>query len=82
MKHACERISQLASERMERDLSIFESLGLRMHILMCSACRHYNKSLHVLHRALKLKRHSEGESIQLSEEKRESIKKTIHDSML
>ncbi|MDX8382659.1 MAG: hypothetical protein R8M45_01180 [Ghiorsea sp.] len=81
MKRACEHISQLASERMERDLSMFESLRLRMHFLMCSACRHYDKSLHLLHHVLKLKRHSNDEALQLPAEKRDRIKKTINDNI-
>ncbi|MBL4759902.1 MAG: hypothetical protein JKY80_03490 [Mariprofundaceae bacterium] len=45
MKHACKRVSQLTSESFERELSLTESLQLKLHFVMCGLCRNYHQSL-------------------------------------
>jgi len=45
MKHACKRVSQLTSESFERELSLTESLQLKLHFAMCGLCRNYHQSL-------------------------------------
>ncbi|MDX8387357.1 MAG: zf-HC2 domain-containing protein [Ghiorsea sp.] len=77
VKHACEEISHLASERLERDLSLKERLMMRVHFLMCSACKHYAKNMDKLHNALKLKQVSEAGLVHLPQEKRFEIEKTL-----
>lgn len=81
MKHACEEISHLASEKLERRLSFMETIRLRLHLLMCSACRHYNTHITTLHKALKIKRKKTLNAISLPQDKRKKIKAVLKDSV-
>jgi len=80
MKHACEEISRLASEKLERDLSLMEKIRLRTHLFMCSACRHYDAHITTLHQALKIKRKSTLNAIHLPQDKRKKIEVVLQDS--
>ncbi len=80
MKHACEEISRLASEKLERNLSFVEKIRLRIHFLMCSACRHYDAHITILHKALKIKRKNTFNAIHLPQDKRKKIEKVLKDS--
>ena len=73
MKHVCEEISRLASEKLERDLSFMEKVRLRLHLLMCSACRHYDAHITTLHKILKIKRKNTLNTIHLPQDKRKKI---------
>lgn len=77
MKHACEDISRLASEKLERRLNFLERLRLRLHFLMCSACRHYDTHITVLHNILKNKQKNSLEAARLPDKKREEIKEAL-----
>ena len=39
----CDGISGLVSESLDRDLTPVERVGVRLHLLYCSACRRYRK---------------------------------------
>ena len=80
MKHACEEISRLASEKLERNLNFVEKIRLRIHLLMCSACRHYNAYITTLHNVLKIKRKNTLSTIDLPKDKRKRIEKVLKDS--
>ncbi len=80
MKHACEEISHLASEKLERRLSFMETVRLRLHMLMCSACRHYDAHITTLHKALKIKRKNTFNAIHLPQDKRKKIEIALKDS--
>ena len=73
MKHACEEISRLASEKLERDLSFMEKIRLSLHLLMCSACRHYDAHIAILHNTLKIKRKNTLNTVCLPQDKRKKI---------
>jgi len=80
MKHACEEISRLASDKLERRLSFIERLRLRLHLLMCSACRHYDVHITKLHRILKKRQKNTWSDVQLPSDKREKIKTSLKDN--
>ena len=80
MKHACEEISRLASEKLERRLSFIERLRLRLHFLMCSACRHYDAHITKLHRILKIRQKNRWSDAQLPSDKREKIEVVLNDT--
>ncbi len=77
MKHSCERISQLASDELERKLSLAERFSMGFHFLMCGACKQYHQNLHKLHQALMLKRRHENEEVILPDDKRALIEQTL-----
>ncbi len=53
MNHFCQQASRLASDRLERRLSLKETLRLNIHCLICSSCRHYADALRLLHATLR-----------------------------
>jgi len=77
VKHACERISQLASDQLERKLSIAERASMWFHFLMCGACRHYHENLNKLHQALQLKRAQQSQGQSIPADKREVIEQAL-----
>lgn len=48
---SCEESTRLMSEAMERPLSRAERLALRWHLLMCGACRRFERQLDWLRRS-------------------------------
>ncbi len=48
----CRQTSQLLSQSLDRPLSFRERLSLRLHLLMCGACRRFAKQLRFLRRAM------------------------------
>lgn len=48
---SCEASTRLMSEARERPLSRGERLALRWHLMMCGACRRFERQLDWLHRA-------------------------------
>ncbi len=79
MKHACEKISQLASDQLERKLSFSERLSMQFHFLMCGACKHYHQNLLKLHETLNIKRKEISKDISLPEEKRSRIQQSLQE---
>jgi len=82
MKHACEKVSHLASEQLERQLTLSERLKMAVHLMMCGACLHYSRNLKKLSETLKLKRMFDDkaldELITLPQEKRRDINEVLH----
>src|SRR5262249_7826548 len=48
----CRHASRLLSNRLDRPLSWFESLILRVHLLLCASCRRFGRASEWLHRIL------------------------------
>jgi predicted anti-sigma-YlaC factor YlaD len=49
----CDGMSRLASESLDRDLTLPERLALRSHMLYCSACRRYTRQITLLRDAMR-----------------------------
>src|SRR5947207_2227860 len=79
---SCKQASRLQSEAMDRRLSFFERLGLRIHLLLCAWCRRYGEQLKFLRSAAhQCENHGRPESPQrLSPEARERIKQKLQSS--
>ena len=76
MNHFCKHASRLTSDSMERDLTVVESMKLRLHLWMCAGCANYSQSVKLLHQAMAAMR-SDNETAQLSEVARQRIKEVI-----
>jgi len=48
MKPSCQQVSQLVSDSHERQLTLSERLRLRLHLLMCSLCKAYERDIRLL----------------------------------
>lgn len=77
VKRACEEISYLISESLERKLNYREQLRIRLHFLMCSACKYYGDNITKLHQVLKLGQKQTDEL--LPQDKREKIERIFKD---
>ena len=47
----CKEVAQLASESLDRNLTWYESLTLRLHLFRCDMCTRYVRQLKFLQRA-------------------------------
>lgn len=48
---SCKEATELMSQEQDRPLSLAERLGLRLHVLICSACTNYRRQMSVLRAA-------------------------------
>lgn len=44
----CQQATRLISEAKDRPLGTQEKLALKVHLLMCSGCRNYNRHLNLI----------------------------------
>jgi len=51
MMRSCKEVSRLASDRMDRKLTLRERMAFRMHLLMCRNCLRYARQLAILRQA-------------------------------
>lgn len=50
---SCKQATQLASEALDRPLSLRERLGLRAHLMICAGCARFERQLGFLREASK-----------------------------
>jgi hypothetical protein len=48
----CNQVTRLVSESQERPLTLSENLSLKLHLMMCAACRNFNRHIPFLHEAM------------------------------
>jgi len=80
----CSEISRLVSDSMDRKLSFYQRLGIRIHLMMCRYCARYRKQLFFLRKTIRF--HSamavdEKPSTDLSDESRNRIKRAIQNHL-
>jgi predicted anti-sigma-YlaC factor YlaD len=49
----CKEVHRLTSEGMDRELSPVERARMRMHLLICDACRNFTGQMELLRRAMR-----------------------------
>lgn len=49
----CKKATRLMSEACERPLNVGEKLSLGLHKSMCSGCRHFDRQVNFLSRAVR-----------------------------
>ncbi len=75
----CDELTQLASESLDRRLSLKERILIRLHLGMCVLCRRYHRQLRVIHEALKENpdNFTEAYQVTLSADRKARLKKLI-----
>lgn len=53
LKPTCKEIHRLTSEGMDRDLRFVERARIRLHLLVCAACRNFTGQMTLLRRAMR-----------------------------
>ena len=48
---SCKQVSELASESIDRRLSLGERLRMGLHLALCGFCRRYRRQIRFLHEA-------------------------------
>lgn len=51
MMRSCSEVSRLASERMDRELTLRERLAFNMHVMVCRNCRRYARQIALVRQA-------------------------------
>jgi predicted anti-sigma-YlaC factor YlaD len=75
----CKQATAMASQQLDRELSLRQRLSLKLHLLICRYCRNYRRQLRFLHRiAPRLQTFIEEHSdIHLPPQRKESIRKSL-----
>jgi hypothetical protein len=50
---SCKEVSRIVSQGLDRRLSLFERLRLRLHLAICDGCTNFKKQMDFLRRALR-----------------------------
>lgn len=53
LKITCKEIHRLTSEGLDRELSMTELARIRVHLLVCHACRNFSGQMQLLRRAMR-----------------------------
>ena len=79
MNHFCKEASQLQSDGFERNLTLMERIRLRIHLLICGACRNYTENLELLNNIfLSIRKQKKiDESISLPDSNRDRIREVL-----
>ena len=48
----CHQVTRLVSESRERPLTLKEKMKLKVHIMMCSGCRNFEKHIDIIRKAM------------------------------
>jgi len=73
MKHACREISRLASDSLDRPLSLWEKLRFKVHLSMCGNCRNCNENMRIIHKATELMQQTDFGNIRLNDGQRQHL---------
>jgi len=83
MKHwmfNCKKVTRLLSESLDRNLSLYQRMGMRIHLMMCKFCSRYKEQLLFLRKTARLYSENSEDSdlsIQLSSEVGKRIKESM-----
>ena len=79
LKVNCKQVSRVASQAMDRPLTLKERFGMWLHLGICDPCRQFVAQLRLLRRIIRERSESavEDDSIRLSDIARESIKEKL-----
>ena len=52
LKPTCKEVHRLTSEGMDRELTMVERTRVRMHLLVCNACRNFTGQMDLIRKAM------------------------------
>jgi len=80
MKHACQQASRLASDSLDRQLSLWERLTFHIHLAMCRNCRNCDNNLKLIRSTSELIEKTRYGTIKLSDNQRERLHKSLEEN--
>lgn len=81
---ACDVITMKMSESMDRRISLYDRIMIRIHILTCNLCERYLRQLRAMHDmihqySIELEKEENLPDVALNDESRERMKKTLEE---
>ncbi len=80
MKKSCHYASRLASDSLDRPLSLWERLRLKLHLSICSNCQNCDNNLKLMHQINALMRSNDYGHIRLSEQQQMKLHQALDDN--
>jgi len=77
----CKKVTYLVSESLDRKLSLYQRMGMRIHLMMCKFCSRYQEQLLFLRKTARLYSESSEDS-DLSIQMPSDVGKRIKESMV
>ena len=77
MKHACKQATRLASDSLDRPLTLWERFKLKLHLSMCNSCRRCESSFRLMQDIHTLMRNNDYGNVQLSEQQRKELHRAL-----
>jgi predicted anti-sigma-YlaC factor YlaD len=53
LKPTCKEVHRLTSEQLDRPLTLVERARMRLHLLVCEACRNFGGQMDLIRRAMR-----------------------------
>lgn len=53
LKPTCREVHRLTSESLDRDLSVIERTRMRLHLMVCQACRNFGGQMDLIRLAMR-----------------------------
>jgi len=72
----CDKVSKFVSESMDRELSLVEKVGVRVHLLMCRHCARFARQLEHMRSAIR-KESKNYPQLKLDEDAKMKMKKQL-----
>lgn len=72
----CDKVSKFVSESMDRDLSLVEKVGVRVHLLMCRHCARFARQLELVRNSIR-KESNNYPQLKLDEDAKKKMKKRL-----
>ncbi|WP_176582376.1 zf-HC2 domain-containing protein [Mariprofundus erugo] len=77
--YTCKQASRIASDALDRKLTWYEWLNLKLHLAICAMCRNFEQNIHLL--ASTVKKPDDTAAVTLSADEREQLRKNIQSIM-
>lgn len=74
---SCKDVSHLATQALDRKLTLAERWGMWLHLSICAACRRFERQIALLHRAMSRLRNQPAASGTLPDEAKARIRRTL-----
>lgn len=78
---SCKEVSRLASDSIDRPLSTFDRVRMKLHMFVCKWCARYYQQIRALHEAFRRHGMSVSEieqGVNLSAQAKDRIKESLH----
>lgn len=77
MKKACHYASRLASDSLDRPLSLWERIRLKLHLSMCTNCQNCDSNLKLMRKINELMRTNDYGHLRLSKQQQAQLHESL-----